>query len=91
MNEILAVIKEYWVVLMGMIGAVVWLGRLESRSLSNEKEIRRLWLQRKEDLDTAQKSRDAQSKTLDDMREDTKEIRQDIKQLLSRPYPSKDH
>lgn len=83
MNEILSALEEYWMIFMGVVGAVVWLGRLESRSLGNEKEIRRLWAQRKEDLDNAQKSRDALSKTLDELRDDTKEIRQDIKKLLS--------
>jgi Tfp pilus assembly protein PilO len=86
MIEILSALKEYWMIFMGVVGAVIWLGRLESRSLGNEKEIRRLWTQRKEDLDNAQKSRDAQSKTLDELRDDTKEIRQDIKKLLSRPF-----
>lgn len=77
-------LKDFWSVIIGVIGAIIWLGRLESRSLGNEKEIRRLWTQRKEDLENAQKSRDAQSKTLDELREDTKEIRQDIKKLLER-------
>ena len=81
MNEISTILKEYWTVAAGAVGALIglvaWLVRLESRSLSNEKEIRRLWGQRKEDLANAQHSRDAQTRVLD-------EIRQDIKKLLSR-------
>jgi hypothetical protein len=81
MNDIGQIIKEYWTVVAGAVGALIglvaWLIRLESRSLSNEKEIRRLWGQRKEDLANAQHSRDAQTKMLD-------EIRQDIKTLLSK-------
>jgi hypothetical protein len=76
MNEIAQILKEYWAIVLGAVGSIAWLVRLESRSLSNEKEIRRLWIQRKEDLANAQHSRDAQTKVLD-------EIRQDIKKLLS--------
>lgn len=76
MSDIGSILKEYWAVVMAFVGSVVWLVRLESRSLSNEKEIRRLWTQRKEDLANAQHSRDAQTRVLD-------EIRQDIKKLLS--------
>lgn len=76
MNDIGQILKEYWAVVVAFVGSIVWLVRLESRSLSNEKEIRRLWMQRKEDLANAQHSRDSQTKMLD-------EIRQDIKKLLS--------
>ena len=76
MNEIAQVLKEYWAIVLGAIGSIAWLVRLESRSLSNEKEIRRLWVQRKEGLANAQHSCDAQTRVLD-------EIRQDIKKLLS--------
>jgi hypothetical protein len=69
-------VKEFWHLIVAGVASIAWLVRLESRSLSNEKEIRRLWIQRKEDLANAQHSRDAQTKVLD-------EIRQDIKKLLS--------
>lgn len=75
MSDIGTIIKEFWAAIAAVVGAIIWLIRLESRSLSNEKEIRRLWLQRKEDLANAQNSRDAQTKMLD-------EIRQDIKTLI---------
>lgn len=78
-------IKEFWGIILAGVGAIVWLARLEGRSLSNEKEIRRLWNQRKEDLERAEASRRAQSETLAEMRGDMKEIRGDIKKLLSRP------
>jgi hypothetical protein len=67
--------KEYWALVVAGVGSIAWLVRLESRGLSNEREIKRLWLQRKEDLDNARQSRDAQTKMLD-------EIRQDIKTLI---------
>ena len=83
-------IKEFWGVILAIVGGIVWLARLEGRSLSNEKEIRRLWNQRKEDLEHAQDSRKAQADTLAEMRGDMKEIRGDIKKLLSRPPTGRD-
>lgn len=69
------ILKEYWALVVAGVTGVGWLVRLESRGLSNEREIKRLWLQRKEDLENARQSRDAQTKMLD-------EIRQDIKTLI---------
>ena len=77
MTSIADMLKEYWAIVVGMIAAVTWLVRLESRSLSNEREIRRMGEQRKEDLKNASDSREATTKLLD-------EIRQDIKKLLER-------
>ena len=70
-------IREYWGVVVAVIGSIAWLVRLESRGLSNEREIKRLWLQRKEDMEHAQRNREDQNRLLD-------EIRQDIKKLLGR-------
>lgn len=36
------VIKEYWALIVGAIGAAVWLTRLEAGMLSNRKDIRRI-------------------------------------------------
>jgi hypothetical protein len=44
--------------------------------LNNEKEVKRLWLQRKEDLENAAEARKENNEVL-------KEIRQDIKLLLT--------
>lgn len=66
MGEIL---KEYWAIILAGVAAIGWLFRLESRGLANEREIKRLGEQRKED-------RDETNSVL-------KEIRQDIKKLLS--------
>lgn len=63
------IIKEYWAVIVAGVAAIGWLFRLESRGLTNEREIKRLGEQRKED-------RDETNGVL-------KEIRQDIKKLLS--------
>jgi hypothetical protein len=69
-------VREWWQVLMGALLGVFWLSRLEWRSLNNEKEIKRLWSQRKEDLENAASARRETNEVL-------KEIRQDIKSLLA--------
>jgi hypothetical protein len=71
------VIREWWGVAVGVTGGIVWLSRLEWRSLNNEKEVRRLWAQRKEDLENAASARKETNEVL-------KEIRQDIKTLLAK-------
>jgi hypothetical protein len=70
------VIREWWAVLLGTVAGIVWLSRLEWRGLNNEKEIKRLWTQRKEDLDNAAAARRETNDVL-------REIRQDIKALLT--------
>jgi len=69
-------IREWWQVAVGALLGVFWLSRLEWRSLNNEKEIKRLWTQRKEDLENAASARKETNEVL-------KEIRQDIKSLLT--------
>jgi hypothetical protein len=70
-------IREWWQVVVGALLGVFWLSRLEWRSLNNEKELKRLWSQRKEDLENAANARKETNEVL-------KEIRQDIKSLLAR-------
>lgn len=70
MNGLGDLFKEYWGAMMALIGGVVWLVRLESRSVSNERDIKRLEVQRKEDRD--------------EMNVVLKEMRDDIKKLLQR-------
>jgi hypothetical protein len=70
-------IREWWQVAVGTVFGLLWLSRLEWRGLNNEREIKRLWTQRKEDLENAAAARRETSEVL-------KEIRQDIKLLLAR-------
>ena len=70
------IIREWWAVITAAILSLFWLSRLEWRSLNNEKEVKRLWLQRKEDLEAAAEARKENNEVL-------KEIRQDIKLLLT--------
>jgi hypothetical protein len=74
-------IREWWQVILGTLFGVMWLSRLEWRGLNNEREIKRLWEQRKEDLENAAAARKETNEVL-------KEIRQDIKLLLAREHKS---
>lgn len=69
-------LREWWMVITGTVLGLFWLSRLEWRSLNNEKEVKRLWTQRKEDLESAAEARKENNEVL-------KEIRQDIKVLLT--------
>jgi len=70
----------FWPIVLGFISLIVWLVRLEARSVDNTKEIKRLWNQRKEDLEASKQSRENTDKML-------KEIRDDIKSLIAKVGP----
>jgi hypothetical protein len=70
-------IIKYWPIAASFVAVVVWLVRLEAGSAENTKEIKRLWNQRREDMDAAQRSRSETNSML-------AEIRDDIKALISR-------
>ena len=70
-------ILKFWPILIGFVGFLVWLIRLESRSIENTKEIKRLWNQRKEDMDLAKAAREDTNAML-------AEIRDDIKALIAK-------
>lgn len=76
MDEII----RWWPIIIAFVASVFWLSRLEWRGLQNSSEIKRLWAQRKEDLESAQRARDETNKILD-------EIRTDIKELLKKGTP----
>lgn len=69
-------ILKFWPIFLGFVGFLVWLIRLEARSVENTKEIKRLWNQRKEDLDASKQAREDTNAML-------KEIRDDIKNLIA--------
>lgn len=70
-------VLQFWPIALGFVGFLVWLIRLESRSIENTKEIKRLWNQRKEDLEAGRQSREDTNKML-------AEIRDDIKALIAK-------
>lgn len=65
---------EYWQIILGGIGLVVWLGRLEAGMLRNREDIRRLEAQRASDLERTETHR----MKLDDK---LAEIHQDLRNL----------
>ena len=67
----------YWPIAVSFVVVVVWLVRLEAGSAENTKEIKRLWNQRREDMDAAQRARSETNTML-------AEIRDDIKALISK-------
>jgi len=67
-------LKEILAAGSAFVAFLIWLIRLEAKALGNEKEIKRLWQQRKEDLEQAQTSRDETNKMLAEMRSDIKMI-----------------
>ena len=70
-------IRTFWPIAVAFVAFLVWLIRLESRSVENGKEIKRLWNQRKEDMELSRQSREDTNKML-------AEIRDDIKALIAR-------
>jgi hypothetical protein len=67
----------FWPIILGFVAFLVWLIRLEARSVENSKEIKRLWNQRREDMELSRQSREDTNKML-------AEIRDDIKALISK-------
>lgn len=67
-------LKSIWPVAVAFVGFLVWLIRLEARSIENGKEIKRLWNQRKEDLEASRQARDDTNKMLAEIRDDIKDL-----------------
>jgi hypothetical protein len=70
-------IFAYWPIGVSFVAVVVWLIRLEAGSVENGREIKRLWNQRKEDMEATQRSRNETNSML-------AEIRDDIKALIAK-------
>jgi hypothetical protein len=70
-------ILTFWPIILAFVAFLVWLIRLEASSVENSKEIKRLWNQRREDMELSRQSREDTNKML-------AEIRDDIKSLISR-------
>lgn len=67
-------VLKYWPMVVAFVGFLVWLIRLESRSIENTREIKRLWNQRKEDLDSARMAREDTNRMLGEIRDDIKAL-----------------
>ncbi len=71
------VVLDFWPVILGFVAFLVWLIRLEARSVENTKEIKRLWHQCREDLEASNRAREDTNAML-------REIRDDIKAVIAR-------
>ena len=67
-------LKEYWAILMGAVGFVVWLVRLEAMTKTNSKELLRLEAQVARDRSDARDSRKETNDILQEMRSDIKQL-----------------
>ena len=68
------IIRDFWAIIATAIGVIVWLIRLEARGIANAADIKRLWSQRKEDMEAAKDSRDRMDRRLDEISTDIKTI-----------------
>jgi guanylate kinase len=73
------IIKDFWGVILALITLGVWLVRLESRGVANASEIKRIWTQRKEDMDAAKENRDLVNAKLNEMSADIKQLLREVK------------
>jgi hypothetical protein len=67
-------VRDFWAIIAAAVAVIVWFIRLESRGIANAADIKRLWNQRKEDLEAAKDSRDRVDRRLDEISADIKTI-----------------
>lgn len=67
-------LKAFWPIGVAFVAFLAWLVRLEARSIENGKEIKRLWNQRREDLEMSRQARDETNRMLAEIRDDIKDL-----------------
>jgi hypothetical protein len=72
-------LREFWTYILAAVALVAWSVRVEQKTKENEKEIRRLWHQRTEDLAAAKEAREATNSLLAEMRSDIKELLRQVR------------
>lgn len=68
------VLKEFWTYILAGVTLIMWALRVENQTKNNASEIRRLWLQRSEDLAAHKEAREATNEMLGEVRADIKEL-----------------
>lgn len=68
------VLKEFWTYILAGVTLTMWALRVENQTKNNASEIRRLWLQRSEDLAAHKEAREATNEMLGEVRADIKEL-----------------
>ena len=92
MQEIGAILKDWFYVIGVGVAAVLWFGRLESRSKQNQKDIARETAQRVKEMTRLEEKLDKQrdedraerDRTWKEIHHSIEIIHQDIKELLQR-------
>lgn len=84
--ELIDIALRYWPLIVAMIAAVVWFSRLESGMKQNATDVRALWRQRNEDLESHHRAREETNAGIAKMEakidQGFAEVRKDIKELL---------
>lgn len=65
-------LRDYWEIIIAGVALVAWSIRLEAKANENSKEIRRIWVQRAEDLAAHKEAREATNVLLTELRNDVK-------------------
>jgi len=73
-RNVMELVRDFWAIIAAAIGVIVWFIRLESRGIANAADIKRLWSQRKEDMQASKDSRDRMDRRLDEISTDIKTI-----------------
>lgn len=68
------IIKDFWQFIIAGVALVGWSIRVEQRTNENAREIKRLWLQRTEDLAAHKEARQLTNELLAEMRNDIKTL-----------------
>lgn len=82
--DVIEFIRALWVQLISIVAIIVWLIRGEAKTTANANAIRALWKQREEDLRAHRDARESTNETLNEVKDDLREVRSDIKTLLQR-------
>lgn len=77
---------RYWPLIVALVAAVYWFSRLEGGMKQNAADVRALWRQRNEDIESHRRARDETNAGIAKMEakidKGFEEVRNDIKELL---------
>jgi hypothetical protein len=73
-------LRDYWAVIVGFVGLVVWFVRMEGRVNAHEIELKRIASQRHEDREREAQDRAEIKAMLKDLATEIKEMRKEVRQ-----------
>lgn len=84
--ELMDLALRFWPMIVAFVAAVYWFSRLEGGMRQNAADVRALWRQRNEDLESHRRARDETNAGIAKMEakidKGFEEVRNDIKELL---------